>query len=875
MSEIDAGPAQLPAPAALAASTAAWRAYGRSLDDIQRRSREITSLSRQVSGAFDASTRSLVRNGQQVAGTGSSWERMKVILRDAAGAWDRDAIRFSMSAADSMDRASERMERSLARGFQRVLQAGRAVFQQFGRPGWAGGDLGTGGLTGGGLPGIAIPNLALPMPSAQTGGGGGGFGGLIDASSAVIGGLRQVVPYLGSFGQAIGQVLPGLGAVASIAGFINRPSLSSGLSAAGGLMSAGSAMGLLPATLGPVGAIVSAVGMVVSMFGSRQRHPGAGVDLDFTGSGFTTGKVTAKHMDPTPMVEFVRTAADALNRVPEILGGRWSADPRTATLAMGVGNGGRISVHGFGAVVEHEKPEDALNDLFYRAIRNVRMEGISASMQTVLRTSRATDLKGLLEDLDFARLYDSLGEAPRVIGPFEQQLAALNQRFDEIRERARSLELAIEPVDAARLVEQQKLRDRFNQEIGDQLLQRLNPTALALRQLGEEFDLLRQEAMALGANLDQVNQLERLQRQQIIQSAVDRILDAERQQQRDRLQIQLDGHRQQLQAEQRRVAQLERLVPSLKLAFDRLAVDQALSPLSHEDRLAEARRQFEEVATRAAGGDLDAAEDLEQAGRTLLEASRGFNASNQDYVRDYERVREVLANTRTVAELQLEEARRQTTLLETLITRIEGTIRGTTAMAPPPRAIGDAYLAANPDVAAAVASGLFTSAEQHYEMLGRAEGRAWSATQPINVATTDTFNDRQQAYLDANPDVAAAVAAGTISNAYSHYLQFGRGEGRTFARGGFLPAGEIGLAGETGRPELILGPAYVANPDVTRRVMGQGEAAPGHADAVVGRLDQLVAVSHEGARRIDQAITRLSGLIDDLRANTQRLAARS
>ena len=42
----------------------------------------------------------------------------------------------------------------------------------------------------------------------------------------------------------------------------------------------------------------------------------------------------------------------------------------------------------------------------------------------------------------------------------------------------------------------------------------------------------------------------------------------------------------------------------------------------------------------------------------------------------------------------------------------------------------------------------------------------------------------EAAYLSANPDVAAAVAAGAFKSGSEHYRRFGRGEGRSFGAGG-------------------------------------------------------------------------------------------
>jgi len=129
------------------------------------------------------------------------------------------------------------------------------------------------------------------------------------------------------------------------------------------------------------------------------------------------------------------------------------------------------------------------------------------------------------------------------------------------------------------------------------------------------------------------------------------------------------------------------------------------------------------------------------------------------------------------------------------------------------------YLSQNPDVAAAVSRGIFTSGAQHFEQFGRFEARDPSAffdtsfylsqypdvaaagVNPfdhfltfgaaegrftnevaLNLIDSDSNGVANEfdsaAYLAANPDVAAAVTAGVFTSAYQHFAQFGQFEAR-------------------------------------------------------------------------------------------------
>ncbi|NLY27508.1 MAG: S8 family serine peptidase [Alcaligenaceae bacterium] len=76
------------------------------------------------------------------------------------------------------------------------------------------------------------------------------------------------------------------------------------------------------------------------------------------------------------------------------------------------------------------------------------------------------------------------------------------------------------------------------------------------------------------------------------------------------------------------------------------------------------------------------------------------------------------------------------------------------------------YLNQNPDVAAAVAAGQLGSGQQHYAQWGAAEARN------PNVLFNEAW------YLNQNADVAQAVGSGALASGYQHYLSHGWAEHR-------------------------------------------------------------------------------------------------
>lgn len=96
----------------------------------------------------------------------------------------------------------------------------------------------------------------------------------------------------------------------------------------------------------------------------------------------------------------------------------------------------------------------------------------------------------------------------------------------------------------------------------------------------------------------------------------------------------------------------------------------------------------------------------------------------------------------------------------------------------------DGYLAANPDVAEAVRSGRLSSGWAHYKKFGQIEGRR-QKTPEFEIATPENFDETL--YLAANPDVAAALAGGAFPTARAHFDALGQVERRRQRRKSPLP----------------------------------------------------------------------------------------
>jgi hypothetical protein len=117
------------------------------------------------------------------------------------------------------------------------------------------------------------------------------------------------------------------------------------------------------------------------------------------------------------------------------------------------------------------------------------------------------------------------------------------------------------------------------------------------------------------------------------------------------------------------VSKFESISRTLRDFRDSLALSE-LSPLTPQQQLAEAARQFNLTRTQAAAGDQEAMAKLPTVAEQFLRASQTYNASSAAYISDFNMVQSVLANTADVALNQADIARQQLTQLQKSVTGI-------------------------------------------------------------------------------------------------------------------------------------------------------------------------------------------------------------
>jgi hypothetical protein len=344
------------------------------------------------------------------------------------------------------------------------------VAQQMGLTGGVGiggGPVVGGGAAGGGFNFSALASMPSFLPQFAK-------DALFEASSFLLGpelGSAFGVDLVGAFNPA--NALGGF--VGSIAANMlglghDNALVNAGTGTIGGI--AGGVIG------GPIGAGIGAFlgtalgglfgpGKSVGPGGGAQFGIGGGQDLlSFFGQGGDNG------FDASGSAQTVRQAMETLNTLVTGLGGAFR--PTRGQLA-GLGRfdhaGGIFSqvqsapnqsldANGPTAVTRFfgSDTDAAINDLLVRTLKNFEITGLAPAVATALANSVATTFEGLVSDLDFAA---SLSGITTTVSAFDQAMAAVDQRFSELTDRARSLGLSIETVTEAQRREEEAVRMQF------------------------------------------------------------------------------------------------------------------------------------------------------------------------------------------------------------------------------------------------------------------------------------------------------------------------------------------------------------------------------------------------------------------------------
>lgn len=324
-----------------------------------------------------------------------------------------------------------------------------------------------------------------------------------------------------------------------------------------------------------------------------------------------------------------------------------------------------------------------------------------------------------------------------------------------------------------------------------------------------------------------------------------------------------------LRAMEDQAADWRRMADTLARTRLSLLTDAELSPLSPADRLAEARRQFDDVAARAQLGDTAAIGELPDLSRRLLEASRAYHASSADYFADFERVSGVLQATESLASRQLAIAENQLASLRSQTDTLRQMLTGQQAIA--------TSLAQLPAILQGLIAGLGASGDSGGGSSGGSGGVAYlpgsygetasSGEYMAEIGLTRSTRDAILAGLGQTTSGGGTVrdridSDAAFADSYRAAI-IAAGGTPNFAAGGWH-AGGLRLVGEQG-PELeATGPARLFTAGETRRLLAPADGA----DETAG---EVAALRRQQAREAEQARADLASLRAEMAAIRQSL----
>lgn len=295
---------------------------------------------------------------------------------------------------------------------------------------------------------------------------------------------------------------------------------------------------------------------------------------------------------------------------------------------------------------------DVVNEDVATALKNIQTEGRS--------------VEEVLSDIQFAATFQEVfGDAPIIFSQMEIAISQLNETFEVAIQRAKELGLNEQTVADARQRSLTEIRKGFDQSIQDQILGIVDPALVSLQQLQRTQSFRRRDALAVGANIVEVERLFALERQQLLEESL--------QNQSEAFQRGLDGQLSALQDN------FEDQINAINRIQNALRLDPQLSGTSVQERSTEADRQLNELLSRIQGGDEKALQDLDTTINQSLNASLDFFGSTSDFLERLSLVdtildasRDLAANTLSTEEQLLDSQFTQNNILGEILSEISG-----------------------------------------------------------------------------------------------------------------------------------------------------------------------------------------------------------
>lgn len=421
--------------------------------------------------------------------------------------------------------------------------------------------------------------------------------------------------------------------------------------------SVGASMGtILGFAGGPAGALIgtllgsfggSALG---GLFGGKPSDKGQYAASDLTGAivdegGLSGKKFSQENRDAaksfsqlgasiTTLFEEITGEVASFNQIQVKVGNRDGAYVNTGT----DGNfdfDNRISTSSSGAAIT-----EALVDIISGSFKE-----LPARLSGVIENIDFTNVEQGLADLDFIGQFEAMfKETEKPLTQVEAALETINISFDDMRLTAERLGYSLE--DLNRLEDKRNeaidnTRKTLYQASASDFLDVAAPGVNQFRSLFDNYNAQMKEFNSVGLDTTFIDRTFQVQQEKLLQQII-----------RDTYSERITAIEAEADEAQRLVDSYGDISKSLGDAILNLRISE-ISPITTEERLAEARSTFISTANRAAGGDLDAMGELEGLGNQFLNISRDYYASTDQFVQDFQLVEKALQDSKDKADQQL------------------------------------------------------------------------------------------------------------------------------------------------------------------------------------------------------------------------------
>jgi hypothetical protein len=368
----------------------------------------------------------------------------------------------------------------------------------------------------------AVANTATGLGSfgstatglAEAGGGFAGLYGLADfgaAATSAGSNIGSQAGAAGSLGMTGAQALAGIGAVAGVANFAMNPGYGTGISAAGGIMSALAAYGAIGSAFGPIGLAVGVIGALVTTYfeaGKKKGYSGATADFNVKNGLLNLTNVGGKGVDVSQYNQQLMEMTEAVNKA-------------NAELNLTIGEGFGEQFTGIGDGAKEARARGTQFDLGNPYLSIAQGGYLKRDGDDLLNSILRNEAPGFNINMSSV---DMFGNAVKYYDNYYKTAISTDIAPTSLVQQQRDLRASYSTgISQANLYgfDQQRISTgyatRFNEDTRRGLQRITNPQEAAL----EDFDKLAAErietAKMIGADINQVERLNGEERKKIVE----------------------------------------------------------------------------------------------------------------------------------------------------------------------------------------------------------------------------------------------------------------------------------------------------------------------------------------------------------------------